>query len=878
LNSSSSFSVIARNDSIKQEIAPRFRGVSYTSMKKLSFTKKLTAVFGVALAVVIVNAVISTTNTIQLTYHQDWVMQSLRVITQLERTWSAFNNTVTAEWSYLLTAKKIYLGDYHEGLEQTTVNLQLLQNLALNESKSRKEIILLSNQISESFKSFDNEIKQQKILESFPREQTPEQILALRSYTSEQRINQIQQLIEKIKSREQHLLQKRIIASNSSFRKTMTTFSIATFADVGLLGLLYVLLRRYITRLKSIEQRLMYSENHLRTIIDAEPECIQLISQDGTLLEINASGLSIMEVTTADDLVGKYVGTRIAPEYLEKFVALHKSVCQGMRGKLEFEIISCKGTRRWVESHAVPLANESDGTFLHLAVMRDVSDRKLAEQKICEQAALLDIAVDGILVIDIQSQIQYWNKGAERVYGWSAGGAIGKNASRILYKEDDSQLERAMMSVMKNGSWQGELNQIRQDGKEIIVESRWTLVGDATGEPKSILIVNTEVTQKKLLEAQLLRSQRLESIGTLAGGIAHDLNNVLSPIMMSVQLLQMKLRDREQQKLLKTLENNVKRAANLVKQVLSFATGIESKRTNIDLKQIFAEIEQIITETFPKNIIFQQHIDKNLYRCCGDTTQIHQILMNLVVNARDAMPYGGKITISMENIQIDRHHAQMNIHAREGNYILIRVTDTGNGMPPDIQERIFEPFFTTKEAGTGTGLGLSTVLSIIKNHNGFINIDSEPGKGTSFKVYLPTTETKEPLPKILPEIKMMAGDGELILVVDDEAAIRKITQSTLEACNYKVLTAGNGMEAVAIYTKYQQDISIILLDMMMPSMDGEKAIRILKNINPQVKIIAISGFVFTHKISQVREMGVEAFVSKPCTASELLQAIATVRN
>jgi two-component system, cell cycle sensor histidine kinase and response regulator CckA len=876
-------------------------------MKKLSFTKKLTAVFGVALAVIILNAVISMNNTIQLTYHQDWVIQSLRFVSQLELTLSAFNHTETAEKGYLLTAEKSYLDDYNIGLEQTTENLRLLQSLTLPESKNKKEIVLLSNKISESFNSFEAEVKRRKIIEQF----SPGQILALPNSTSEYGVNQIQQLIEKIKLGEQYLLQKRINGSNSSFRNMMTTFSIVTFGDVGLLGLLYVLLRKYITRLKSAEQRLMYSENRLRTIIDAEPECIQLISPDGTLLEINASGLSIMEVETADDLVGRYVGIRIAPEYLEKFVTLHKSVCQGMRGKLEFEIISCKGTRKWVESHAVPLFNESDGTFLHLAVMRDVSDRKLAEQKIREQAALLDIAVDGILVINIQGHIQYWNKGAENIYGWSAEDAIAKNATKLLYKKDgNSQLHRAIANVIESGSWQGELNQLHQDGREIIVESRWTLVVDAMGEPKSIFMVNTDITQKKLLEAQLLRSQRLESIGTLAGGIAHDLNNVLSPIMMSVQLLQMKLHDKEQKKLLKTLENNVKRGANLVKQVLSFATGIESKRTNIDFKQIFAEIAQIITETFPKQIVFQQEIDKNLHRCCGDTTQIHQIIMNLVVNARDAMVEGGKLTISLENIQIDEHYARMNLcdmppalssayrvavptlrvdserllkvakatEHREGNYVLITVTDTGIGMPPDIQERIFEPFFTTKEAGTGTGLGLSTVLSIIKNHDGFINVYSEVGEGTSFKVYLPATEIKQPLSQILPEIEMMPGKGELILVVDDEAPIRKITQSTLEACNYKVLTASDGREAVAIYTKHKQDISIILLDMMMPLMDGEKAIRALKNINPQVKIIVISGLVFSHKATQVREMGVEAFLSKPCTASELLQAIGTVNS
>ena len=508
--------------------------------------------------------------------------------------------------------------------------------------------------------------------------------------------------------------------------------------------------------------------------------------------------------------------------------------------------------------------------------IRYAIERKQAEQKIREQAALLDIATDAIVVRDLNHQIIFWNKGAERLYGWQASDVLGKNSNKLLYKGKSFQLESALKIIFNKGEWQGELPQITKDGKNIVVESRWTLVYDLAQQPKSILSVSTDITEKKQLEAQFLRAQRMESIGTLASGIAHDLNNVLTPILMTAQLLETQLHDDYSKRLLPILISNARRGAALVKQVLSFARGLEGKFTIIQIKHIVTEIKQILRETFPKSITIATDIPPNLGTLCGDATQLHQVLMNLCVNARDAMPQGGTLTISAKTIFIDENYARLNLEAQVGPHIFLTVTDTGTGIPPEILDRIFEPFFTTKDIGKGTGLGLSTVIGIIKGHGGFVKVYSEVGIGTQFQVYFPAVDTPETIP--IEESVLPHGHGELILVVDDEMAIREITKASLETYNYKAITASNGIEAVAIYAEHHNQISVVLTDMMMPSMDGPTTIRTLQKINPNVKVIAVSGLSTSDKMAEAADTGVKIFLSKPYTTKELLESIEQVRN
>jgi PAS domain S-box-containing protein len=615
-------------------------------------------------------------------------------------------------------------------------------------------------------------------------------------------------------------------------------------------------------------------EERLQAILKNEPECVKVVAPDGTLVEMNPAGINMIEADSVEMVIGKSIYPIVAPEHREAFRRLMEEVFQGHTGTLEFEIIGLKGTRRWLETHAVPLRNERNEVISLLSITRDVTERKLAQDRIKEQAALLDRSQDAIGVRDMEHRIIYWNKSAERLYGWKAEEAIGKNANELLYRKGSPELTEAQKIVMERGEWIGELPQVTRDGREVIVESRWTLMRDSNGTPKSILIVNTDITEKKKLEAQFLRAQRLESIGTLAGGIAHDLNNVLTPIMMALQLLRQKFTDEQSKSWLDTLDASVQRGADLIKQVLAFARGSEGVHTPIRFGDLISETKSILLETFPKSIEIKTDIPKDLWLISGEKTQLNQVLMNLCVNARDAMPNGGRLSISAENFFIDDSYAIINIEAKTGPYIVVTVSDTGIGIPPGHLEKIFDPFFTTKGAGKGTGLGLSTAYRIVKDHGGFINVRSEVGKGTSFKVYLPAIETTETLDREKKKTEELPpGKGQLILVVDDENSICEITRVTLEAHGYNVITANDGAEAVALYAQDAEKIEAVILDMVMPIMDGPETIRALLTIDPRAKIIAASGLMERNILTRIRETDVSAFLSKPYTADTLLNTL-----
>lgn len=499
-------------------------------------------------------------------------------------------------------------------------------------------------------------------------------------------------------------------------------------------------------------------------------------------------------------------------------------------------------------------------------------DRQQADARIREQASLLDKAQDAIVVRDLNHSINYWNKSAERLYGWSAAEAVGRSFEELLYR-DSASFARAHRETLRTGEWFGEMIHKDKAGRDLIIEGRWTLVRDERGNPQSVFVINTDISEHRRLEQQFLQAQRMESLGTLAGGIAHDLNNILAPISMAIELLRMRASDDRSAELLDTISNSAKRGANMVSQVLSFARGMDGSRIEVQPRGLILEIEAILRDTLMKNIVMEVRASRDLWTIHGDPTQLHQVLLNLCVNAADALADGGRIWISATNLHIDATFASMNLEAKEGPYVCIEVRDTGGGISPEIIGKIFDPFFTTKSVGKGTGLGLSTSLAIVKGHGGFIRVTSSAHQGTRFKVYLPADPDAKMPPSSVQPIELPRGNGETVLVVDDEPAIRQIASETLESFGYRTLVAANGHEALSIYTANQQLIAVVLTDMMMPVMDGPATIRLLMEIDPTVKIIASSGITVNRELAHEAGSGVKNFLPKPYTAEALLKCL-----
>lgn len=630
-----------------------------------------------------------------------------------------------------------------------------------------------------------------------------------------------------------------------------------------------------ISDLRMATQEAQDAARRLAATFESMTDAVYMVDRDWRFTYVNSNAARLLR-REAGELIGRGIWEEF-PEAVGS--AIHDVYTASMANR---------HARHLDEYHFPPL-----GTWFQVDVypaehglavyFRDITDARAArlaleerEAALQRQADLLDQAQDAIIVRDPEGRITYWNRSAERIYGWFAEEAIGVDVRSLLY-EDRMAFDVAHDAVLRTGRWIGELRQRTRRGDMVEVAARWTLVRGKGGTPEAVMAINTDITERKRVEQQLLRAQRMESIGTLAGGVAHDLNNVLAPILLAGELLQSDSATIDRSSLVETIVTSARRGADLVSQVLSFARGVEGERRPVDVGALVADIGAIVRDTFPKNIALSLEVPATLTPIVGDSTQIQQVLLNLVVNARDAMPNGGHLRLGASQVLIDDQYAANTPGTKPGSYLLVEVEDDGEGMAPDVRDRAFEPFFTTKAHGVGTGLGLSTAVAIIESHAGFLHVYSELDRGTRFRVYLPCDlDVREPQAPASTSADPPRGAGQTVLVVEDEAAIRAMTRQTLETYGYRVLEAANGAEGVAVFARAADGVHVVLTDMMMPVMDGPATILALQALDPEVRVIGASGLHGNGKVAQAAAAGVEHFLPKPYETRRLLEVLAEV--
>lgn len=613
---------------------------------------------------------------------------------------------------------------------------------------------------------------------------------------------------------------------------------------------------------RETEKTRAQEQNLLRMLLEHLPDHVYFKDLDSRFIAASDS-LARRRGLTSDQIKGKTDFDLFSGVHARKAFADEQHIIRTGEPLLEIEEQETwpDGSVTWVSSTKLPLRDAAGNVVGTFGISRDVTARKLADDRIREQAEIIDRAPISITVTDVAGRITYCNAGAAALHGLSREEMLGRAPEELLTLETVERLKPAWAATRIKGQWDGEVPVVTRDGRRFQAEFHMTQIYDASGLLRGRLSIAVDATEKKQLEQQFLRAQRLESLGLLAAGIAHDLNNVLSPVLMAAPLLRTHSTSPTDLRILETIENSAGRGAALVRQILSFAQGAGGEQVLIQPKHLLREIAELANETFPKNIDLDIDVPGNLWTVLGNPTQLHQVMLNLCVNARDAMPVGGTLRLRAENRQIEPSASQ----STPGAYLVVEVSDTGTGISPEDLERIWDPFFTTKSEGKGTGLGLATVRGIAAQHRGFVTVESAVGRGTTFRVFLPSTGPEAASGPRAATAHPFAtrGQGELVLVVDDEASIRDLSAAILSRSGYRVLTAANGHEALGLFRSRAVEISLVVIDLFMPEMDGSELAAALAVENPEVRLLFMSG------AERAMPAG-KRLLDKPFTGDELL--------
>jgi PAS domain S-box-containing protein len=633
---------------------------------------------------------------------------------------------------------------------------------------------------------------------------------------------------------------------------------------------------------KQLEAEHIQNRKFLQAIIDAEPECVKLLAVDGTLLLMNPAGLSMIQADSFEQVNGTSIYPLILPEHLEAFKKLTENVFQGTTGNLAFELVGLKGRRLWVDTHVVPLRDDNDEIVALLGITRNIAEHRQIEEVLKKErdftATVLDTVGAIVLVLDREGRIVRFNRACEEVSGYTYEEVRGRFVWDFLIPPEQVSGVKNVFKNLTSGMFPNKYDNywVAKDGqRKLIAWSNTALLGE-DGSVEYVVPTGIDISERKRLEDQLRQSQKMESIGTLAGGIAHDFNNILTAIIGYGNLLQMKMRDDDP--LLHNVEQilaSANRAANLTLGLLAYSRKQILNPQPVNLNEVIRKVERLLVRLIGEDVELKTILDDHAMMALADAGQIEQVLMNLATNARDAMPDGGYLYIETRLVDLNEEAVQARDLRKPGAYAEIAVTDSGAGMDEKLRERIFEPFFTTKESGKGTGLGLAMAYGIIKQHNGSIEVESEIGRGSTFRIHLPLIKA-EAGDAPMTEAPLIEGGTETILVAEDDETVRNLTCSMLQQFGYTVILAADGEEAVNKFMANRDQVRMLLLDVIMPKKNGKEVYDKIRIFNPDVKALFLSGYTadIIHR-KGLLDQGLNCIL-KPVQINELLKKIRMV--
>jgi len=632
------------------------------------------------------------------------------------------------------------------------------------------------------------------------------------------------------------------------------------------------------------ENRLKNSEQKYRNILESVEEGYYEVNLKGRITFCNQSLCDILGYDMPELMAMKYSDYMELDSAKTVYRTFNNVYRTGVPEKgFDWRIVRKNGERRFLEASVTLLKDNHDNRIGFRGMARDVTDKKQVEEELIRTKKfledILESAVDGITTTDLEGRIVYFSKKMLALLGYDRTELLGKKVYTI-YENGIEDAKYIMSELNEKGELKDhEMRLVTRDGgyTDIIVSA--SFLKNHKDEITGTMGVFKDMTEKKNLEFQLRQAQKMEAIGTLAGGVAHDFNNILQAISGYTTIMFMdKGTEDPDYKSLNAIKKSAERAAELVKKLLFFSRKIDTERSSLNINHEVEQALSILKRTIPKMIEIEMDLEESPGIIHADPVQIEQVILNLGSNAADAMPDGGRIIIRTQNVSLDRQFARTHMGSAPGNYVMLTVSDTGSGIDPETKERIFEPFFTTKEIGRGTGLGLASVYGIVKNHGGYITCESETGQGTEFIIYFPVL--KKGSGRMDREItnNTPKGGTETILVVDDEEAILDFCRSALKRFGYEVITASSGEQALEIYQQSGETIDLVIMDLSMPGMGGHQCVRQIKELDPAAQIIVASGYSPDVQASVLSETGAEDFVAKPYQIGDLLNAIRKVMD